>query len=82
MVHLNLLLKTSPLSLIAGRPPVLQSLLTVVVLVQEGAAEQLVGRGNALRAEILNIANAGPIAYMQYLYSRADVRYWNISAAP
>ena len=55
MVHLNLLLKTSPLPLIAGRPPVLQSLLTVVVLVQEGAAEQLVGRGNALRAEILNI---------------------------
>ena len=57
MVHLNLLLKTSPLPLIAGRPPVLQSLLTVVVLVQEGAAEQLVGRGNALRAEILYIAN-------------------------
>ena len=55
VVHLNLLLKTSPLPLIAGRPPVLQSLLTVVVLVQEGAAEQLVGRGNALRAEILNI---------------------------
>ena len=85
--HLYLLRKACSFPFVTGSPPILQSLLAVVVLVQESSTKEFVGRSNSLRTKKLRkrfeaIWELHKGINRAYLYSRAEVRYWNISAAP